>query len=105
MITDLLLFLLPFGVAIIKIFWTLPAGLEVFINSFIKDVGLKPFVLPEGLTVPLTPGRVDGLVVGLLLHTDTLLLPCPVCAFGMLWPSTLLFADLAVSPLLLTPCF
>lgn len=39
------------------------AGLEVFINSFIKDIGLKPFVLPEGLTVPLTPGRVDGLVV------------------------------------------
>ncbi|KAL0027376.1 hypothetical protein WJX79_006298 [Trebouxia sp. C0005] len=38
-------------------------GLEVFINSFIKDIGLKPFVLPEGLTVPLTPGRVDGLVV------------------------------------------
>ena len=39
------------------------AGLEVWINSFIKDIGLKPFVLPEGLTVPLTPGRVDGLVV------------------------------------------
>lgn len=38
-------------------------GLEVFINSFIRDIGLKPFVLPEGLTVPLTPGRVDGLVV------------------------------------------
>ena len=35
----------------------------MFINSFIKDIGLKPFVLPEGLTVPLTPGRVDGLVV------------------------------------------
>lgn len=39
------------------------AGLEVWINSFIKDIGLKPFVLPEGLTVPLTTGRVDGLVV------------------------------------------
>ena len=39
------------------------AGLEVWINSFIKDIGLRPFVLPEGLTVPLTPGRVDGLVV------------------------------------------
>ena len=38
-------------------------GLEAFINSFIKDIGLKPFVLPEGLTDPLTPGRVDGLVV------------------------------------------
>ncbi len=35
----------------------------MFINSFIKDIGLKPFVLPEGLTVPLIPGRVDGLVV------------------------------------------
>ena len=35
----------------------------MFINSFIRDIGLKPFVLPEGLTVPLTPGRVDGLVV------------------------------------------
>ena len=39
------------------------AGLEVWINSFIKDIGLRPFVLPEGITVPLTPGRVDGLVV------------------------------------------
>jgi len=39
------------------------SGLEVFINSFIKDIGLKPFVLLEGLTVPLTPGHVDGLVV------------------------------------------
>lgn len=77
----------------------------MFINSFIKDIGLKPFVLPEGLTVPLTPGRVDGLVVGLLLHTDTLLLHCPLYAFGMLWLSTLLFADLAVIPLLLTPYF
>jgi len=26
-----------------------------FISSFIKDIGLKPFVLPEGLTTPLTP--------------------------------------------------
>ena len=23
-----------------------------FISSFIKDIGLKPFVLPEGLTMP-----------------------------------------------------
>ena len=43
------------------------AGLEVWINSFIKDIGLRPFVLPEGITVPLTPGRVDGLVVRLTL--------------------------------------
>ena len=43
--------------------WPDAAGLEVWINSFIKDIGLKPFVLPEGLTVPLTPGRFDGLVV------------------------------------------
>ena len=41
----------------------LHAGLEVFINSFIKDIGLKPFVVPEGLTVPRSPGRIDGLVV------------------------------------------
>ena len=39
------------------------AGLEVWINSFIKDIGLKPFVLPSGLTIPLVPGRADGLVV------------------------------------------
>ena len=35
----------------------------MWINSFIKDIGLKPYVLPEGITIPLTPGRVDGLVV------------------------------------------
>ena len=52
----------------------LVVGLEVFINSFIKDIGLKPFVLPEGLTVPLMPGRVDGLVVSSLQDCIMLLL-------------------------------
>ena len=28
-------------------------GLEVFINSFVRDAVLKPYVLPEGFRVPL----------------------------------------------------
>ena len=31
-------------------------GLEVFINSIIKDVVLRPFVWPDGYTIPLAPG-------------------------------------------------
>eukprot|EP00884_Botryococcus_braunii_P002166 jgi/Botrbrau1/11950/Bobra.341_1s0015.1 len=30
-------------------------GLEVFINGFVNDYVLQPFVLPEGVTVPLDP--------------------------------------------------
>lgn len=31
-------------------------GLEGFISSFIRDIVLKPFVLPERLTIPLASG-------------------------------------------------
>ncbi len=31
-------------------------GLEVFINSLIKDVILQPFIWPHGYTIPLAPG-------------------------------------------------
>lgn len=31
-------------------------GLEVFINSLLKDVLLRPYVWPDGFTVPLVPG-------------------------------------------------
>lgn len=31
-------------------------GLEVFINSIIKDAVLRPFVWPDGYTIPLAPG-------------------------------------------------
>lgn len=31
-------------------------GLEVFINSLLKDVLLCPYVWPDGFTVPLVPG-------------------------------------------------
>jgi len=55
--------------------------LEVFINSFIKDIGLKPFVLPEGLTVPLTPGRVDGLVVTTVTTVSNLPPAFPLASF------------------------
>ena len=28
-------------------------GLEVFINSFVRDIVLRPYVLPEGFKLPL----------------------------------------------------
>ncbi len=31
-------------------------GLEVFINSLLKDVLLRPYVWPDGFTIPLVPG-------------------------------------------------
>lgn len=36
-------------------------GLEVWLTSFIKDALLQPYVLPEGITIPLDPnlGRVE----------------------------------------------
>ena len=43
----------------------------MWINSFIKDIGLKPYVLPEGITIPLTPGHVDGVVVRSISVTVT----------------------------------
>ena len=30
-------------------------GLELWLSSFIKDVLLQPYVLPEGVTIPLDP--------------------------------------------------
>ncbi|BDA51337.1 Synaptotagmin-2 [Coccomyxa sp. Obi] len=41
-------------------------GLEVFINSLLRDVLLRPYVWPDGFTVPLVPGGGRELPAGLL---------------------------------------
>ncbi|EIE19981.1 hypothetical protein COCSUDRAFT_44371 [Coccomyxa subellipsoidea C-169] len=41
-------------------------GLEVFINSLIKDVILQPFIWPHGYTIPLAPGGGREMPAGIL---------------------------------------
>lgn len=45
-------------------------GLETFINNFLRDHVLQPYVLPEGVSVPLDPeaGRANVRIPPLYLH-------------------------------------
>ena len=43
-------------------------GLEAFVHYFIADILLRPYVLPESISIPLTV-RLDASAVGLTANT------------------------------------
>ncbi len=45
-------------------------GLEAFVHYFIRDILLRPYILPESITVPLTV-RDSALSQGVIMHTNT----------------------------------
>lgn len=49
-------------------------GLEAFVHYFIRDILLRPYILPESITVPLTV-RDSGLSQGVIMYTNTSVAP------------------------------